>query len=162
MALNKIECTLKIKPVTLNHTEKSGYRNGKHVRYSTREYKYFQKECERQLFDFKKEFCALAKKYRPTLDCFRVSYVYSTPFLRVKSGRSKGKISKKSLDLSNIEKPLEDQLFTYLEVFNDQIDDCMVCEVYKKKTYGLDFSIEITIEVIELNAHLKRQEFLPV
>lgn len=84
-----------------------------------------------------------SKAFNPKTEFIIISYVFHMPDLIVKSGENKGKVSKKSKDLSNIEKPIEDQIFKILQIDNNQIDDCMVLTVNKRKVFGPKHRIDV-------------------
>jgi len=145
-----IKITLKMKPVTLNHTERSAIIRGKHMRFPSKKYKVFKGECDAVLRAYSNDFKRMAYAFDPRGHFFIINYVFYTPELIAKSGKNKGKISRRSMDLSNLEKPLEDQIFKQFQRYNSEIDDCQTCSVTKRKVFGSEFKIDIEISLGDL------------
>ena len=145
--MQSLKFSLSMEPITLNLTE----RNGNHRRYSTSKYKEFMKVFNLQVGKHNKGFRDIAKSYDPYRHFWIMSYIFHIPNLITKSGPNRGKISIKSKDLSNIEKPLEDQIFKKLKIYNEEIDDCQTCTCYKRKVYGDNYRIDVEVSIGDLN-----------
>lgn len=126
------------------------YRNRKR----TKEARQWGVSIHEQLFEYSNAIDAFRKKFKPKKHCLVVSYTHYLP--EEKFFTKSGNISRFSMDLSNIEKCLQDLIFD--KRYRDRdgiptlaIDDQFIVDMISKKRPSDSYLIEITIELHSLD-----------
>lgn len=129
-----ISFTIPIKPFSVNATH---YRDKRH---KTVEFKNWELEVQRLLSKVDmSELSTSAKEYAVGLRFYYPESVYYT---------AQGRISARTMDLSNVEKPILDCIFLrWLS-----IDDRYITVMRSSKLVGKDYAIEVTISEIDAEA----------
>ena len=125
-----------VRPLTLNHCYGTGYKGRK---YRKPEYLGLQSEVDHQILDRHSKLVEELNLRCDEHTVLKVEYNFHYSILTKKKC-----VSKKSLDLDNIVKPINDIIFSHLK-----IDDSKTCELLVKKIESKKEFIECTITVYD-------------
>lgn len=131
-----------MKAISLNNTT-SVHRNGR--RSNSKQYNMFRKEAFKVLNKQKEKICNFIKDFNPKIHTFEISYVYGMVNLIKKDGTG---ISKKSKDVDNLIKPINDVIFKCFEAYNTTIDDSLVHKVTSRKIISDIDEIHVKINIL--------------
>lgn len=130
-----------ITPITLNHSHKITTRGKFASKYKTDKYKQLESSMALELRKYKSQINKFNNKYNSGNYYLVAEYVFYYPIL-LKSGDA---ISKKSKDVSNLTKVVEDILFKQLLA-----DDSEVISLKVTKVHSQDIRTDITLELKDL------------
>lgn len=128
---------LPIKPLNLNHCYTISSLGGKVRRFPSKEYKQYESLINDELRKYKSEINKFNKYYDETKHYLIAEYNFYYPILTKKKT-----ISKRSIDLSNSIKALEDIIFK-----NFLIDDSQVCTLIVTKNHHDNVFADITYKI---------------
>ena len=136
--------TFYLKPISTNHAVKTMVRNGVAIKYKSKEAKEFENEFQKQWQQFKME----ARTFKNSFDESKHSIKFCAS-IEIPNLYKKGKsINKKSVDIDNCLKYLQDCIFKNL-----QIDDAFITELHAYKMHGDKFRITCTVDEIINTCH---------
>lgn len=130
-----------VKPVTLNHYTKITTRGKFASKYKPKESIEFEKAIDKELSKYQRYFDKFNGCYDSSSHYLVLDYQFYIPLFT-----KKGLISKKSGDVDNFCKPIQDRLFNYLSA-----DDSEVVSVTITKIHSKDYKIAINIMIRSLN-----------
>lgn len=133
----QININLPIKPLNLNNCYTISTIGNSVRRFPSREYKQYESLVNQELRKFKSEINKFNKAYDENEHYLIAEYNFFYPILTKKYN-----ISKRSTDLSNSIKALEDILFK-----NFVMDDSQVCELYVRKIHSENIRAEISFKI---------------
>lgn len=137
----KIEISLPgIKPITLNHAHKITTRGKFPSKYKTKEYKQLESQVNSLLIKNKNLFTKFNKVYDETKHYITCDYKFYYPILTKKKT-----ISKKSNDVTNCVKAIEDIVFKHLVC-----DDSQVISASETKIHSDQVRTDIIINLHDL------------
>jgi Holliday junction resolvase RusA-like endonuclease len=132
-----------IKPMTLNHAYTISARPGMGVRrFPSKEYKQLESKINLLIRKYKNDIAKFNKKYIPEKHYLCAEYRFYMPILTKKEG----KVSQRSVDLSNSVKVIEDIIFKSLNA-----DDCAVINLNVIKVHSEDIRTEISLQIKEVH-----------
>jgi Holliday junction resolvase RusA-like endonuclease len=131
-----------IEAISLNHYNKPSTRGRFVTYYKPKESQVFDSKVNSCLKSYKSEFSKLNKSYDETKHYLIVDYVFYMPIFVKKKDR----ISKKSKDVDNIIKPVNDLLFNFLNC-----DDSSIISVSSTKVHSDTPSIKIKLQMCNIN-----------
>ena len=138
----KLEISLpNIEPISLNHATKISTRGKFATKYKTEAYKQLESSMGNALRGYRKEINKFNNKYTSGKYYLVAEYRFFYPIL-LKSGDA---ISKKSKDVSNLTKVVEDILFKQILA-----DDAEVISLTVTKIHSKDIRTEIILELKDL------------
>ena len=132
-----------IKPISLNHCHKITTRGRFPSKYKTKEYIAFESKINSQISSFKSQIRKLNSAYKEDTHYMVVDYRFYYPIMT-----KAGTISKRSNDVDNIIKPINDIIFKHLST-----DDSQVMSVASTKIHSDQLKIEMYIQ-IKLISHI--------
>jgi Holliday junction resolvase RusA-like endonuclease len=134
-------CLDRIEPISLNNSTKITTRGGFAKKYKTDKYKQLESSMAIALRKYKNDINKFNNKYNSGKYYLVAEYKFYYPIL-LKSGEA---INKKSKDVSNLIKVVEDILFKQLLA-----DDSEVISVTATKIHSKDIRTEIILELKDL------------
>lgn len=134
--MREISFVLEVEPITLNHSHAFG--NG--FRFKTTKTRKFENDVRDFLSKINDDLLEFKKNFDPIKSSIEASYFFYVPkeFFYTKDGR----VSRRSKDLSNIVKVVEDCVFRYLA-----IDDCLVTKLNVEKIPANKWSIVVQLSI---------------
>ena len=129
--------SIPVKPLNLNHCYTISSIGGKVRRFPSKEYKQYESIVNLELRKYKAEINKFNKNYNEDEHYIIAEYNFYYPIIT-----KKGNISKRSTDLSNSIKALEDIIFKSFV-----IDDSQVCELYVRKVHSENIRVEINFKI---------------
>ena len=141
--MNQFSFLLQVEPVSVNHSH--GF--GRGFKYRLPKTVKFEKEIKSQLNQYKEELNELHKFFDPHLHFIRACYRIYVPKAQFKTKEKNPKISRRSKDIDNMLKTLQDSVFKFIN-----IDDTFVCdlEAYKRESLDDNWKIVVELEVRSL------------
>jgi len=131
-----------IKPLNLNHCYTISSIGGKVRRFPSKEYKQYESLVNLKLRSYRKTINDLIKAFDEEKHYLVAEYVFYYPILTKKDNR----VSKRSIDLSNSIKALEDIIFKNF----GHIDDSAVCSLNVHKIHSENIRVEITFNIKDI------------
>ena len=131
-----------VEPISLNACE-SVTRRG--IVYKSDAYKHFYNRILPYIISYRKKFKNLAEEFVHGEHALRMTYIWYMPEDRFFT--KKKLINKKSGDVDNLVKPINDIIFKELELHNSVIDDALVLDCRSVKRPAEKWSIVLQISL---------------
>lgn len=136
--MSQFSFMLEIEPVSVNHS----HCFGKGFRYKLPKTRKYEIELKKQLSVFKDEFSAFHSSFNPLTNYISASYSFYAPkdFFYTKEK----KISKRSKDLDNCIKIVQDNIFKFIGIDDTFVTDI---EAVKRPTNGKEWRIVVMLSI---------------
>ena len=140
----KLSLYLPVKAISLNSST-AVFKNGR--RASSKQYNIFRKEVREHLDKHCFDLHSLASSFDHQKHGFKLEYTFGLTNVYLKSGKG---INRKSMDVDNLIKPINDVIFAHLTKYNSNIDDSQVLKVSSEKVHSEEDYIRIKLGIIEI------------